>query len=293
MRGGGSLIKKLESYLQNRCIAYVKESTSRDDEKMALKKALLKKRNAEIKNVKAKGKIQSKQQEQDETVVHYNVHLQFFIKQNDSFYMEEEVEQRVARFKNEERISDEEVVVNIPKLDLSFITYDGDETRAPFYYDRLKAVQYADTWWNDTNPQYQRFNDDCTNFISQCLRAGSAPMRGISNRSSGWWYSGKSWSYSWTVSHALQLYLNNSKIGLRAKEVDSPQQLLLGDVICYDFEGDGRYNHFTMVTAKDEYDMPLVNAHTTDSRHRYWSYEDSTAYTPEIQYRFYTIVDDE
>ncbi|WP_042349957.1 amidase domain-containing protein [Bacillus massiliigorillae] len=287
------MIKELESYLQNRCLAYVDESTTRDCEKVVLKKALLKKRNAEIKNVKAKGKIQSKQQEKEETIVHYNVHFQYFIKQKDCFYMEEEIEQRVARFKEDTCISDEEVVVSIPKLELSFITYEDDDTRATFYYDRLKAVQYADTWWNGTNPQYQRFNDDCTNFISQCLKAGDAPMRGVTNRSTGWWYSGKNWSYSWTVSHALNLYMQNSSRGLRAKEVDSPDQLLLGDVICYDFEGDGRYNHFTIVTAKDEDGMPLVNAHTTDSRHRYWSYEDSTAYTPEMQYRFFTIVDDE
>ena len=38
--------------------------------------------------------------------------------------------------------------------------------------------------------------------------------------------------------------------------------------------------------------MPLVNAHTFNSRMRYWNYEDSTAYTPNMKYRFFTIVDD-
>ena len=86
--------------------------------------------------------------------------------------------------------------------------------------------------------------------------------------------------------------MKNSTIGLRAKEVSKPEELMLGDIICYDFEGDGRFNHNTIVTAKDIHGMPLVNANTTDSRLRYWSYEDSTAYTPNIQYRFFHIVDD-
>lgn len=38
--------------------------------------------------------------------------------------------------------------------------------------------------------------------------------------------------------------------------------------------------------------MPLVNAQTYDSRMRYWSYEDSTAYTPSIRYTFFHILDD-
>ena len=59
------------------------------------------------------------------------------------------------------------------------------------------------------------------------------------------------WSYSWAVANSLRLYFANSKNGLRAREVRSPDQLLLGDVICYDFEGDGRFNHNTIVTGKD------------------------------------------
>ena len=117
-------------------------------------------------------------------------------------------------------------------------------------------------------------------------------MRGRPNRTKGWWYQGNNWSYSWTTAHALHLYLNNSTMGLKARRVSSVKELKLGDIICYDFEGDGRFNHNTIITGKDANGLPLVNAHTTDSRLRYWSYEDSTAYTPNIIYRFYTIVDD-
>lgn len=118
-------------------------------------------------------------------------------------------------------------------------------------------------------------------------------MTGYPNRTKGWWMQNNNWSYSWSVAHALRWYLPRAKSGLRAVEVKSPEELLLGDVICYDFEGDGRINHTTIVTAKDAHGMPLVNAHTANSRMRYWDYEDSTAYTPNIQYTFLSIVDDE
>lgn len=155
-------------------------------------------------------------------------------------------------------------------------------------YDALHAVKYAERYWDDYNPAYPKFENDCTNYISQCLYAGGAQMVG-SVPTSGWWMRGDTWSYSWTTAHALYLYLINSRTGLRAKEVNSQKQLLLGDVICYDFEGDGRINHTTIVVAKTVDGEPLVNAHTYNSRNRLWSYEDSSAYTSQIQYKFLQI----
>ena len=160
-------------------------------------------------------------------------------------------------------------------------------------YDRRKAVQYAEKWWNSYNPAYRKFENDCTNFVSQCLHQGGAPMRGHPNRGSGWWMKGQNYSYTWAVANSLRQYLPGSNIGLRAKEVKSPDKLLFGDVICYDFQGDGRIDHNTIVTGKDADGMPLVNAHTYNSRKRYWAYEDSSAYTPNIKYKFFTIEDDQ
>lgn len=158
-----------------------------------------------------------------------------------------------------------------------------------FTYNRREAVRYADRWWDSYNPAYKHFDVDCTNYVSQCLRAGGAPTWGIPNRTRGWWYGRGTWSYSWSVAHALRWYLGGARQGLTATEVSSADQLSPGDVICYDFQGDGRFDHNTFVVKKDANGMPLVNAHTYNSRHRYWAYEDSTAYTPEIQYKFYKI----
>jgi hypothetical protein len=169
--------------------------------------------------------------------------------------------------------------------DIQEVTYSGG-------YNRALAVAYAERYWNTYNPAYIRFEVDCTSFVSQCLHAGGIPMIGFGNRSKGWWYRGgskPSWSFSWSVAHSLYLLLKSGKAPMYALTVDHPSYLQPGDVICYDFDGDGRWQHNTIVVAKDGNNMPLVNAHTYDSRMRYWEYRDSTAYTPRIRYGFFRI----
>ncbi|MNV85876.1 putative amidase domain protein [compost metagenome] len=76
-----------------------------------------------------------------------------------------------------------------------------------------------------------------------------------------------------------------------AVPVERPEQLMLGDVISYDWDGDGTFQHSTIVTAFGAGGMPLVNAHTVNARHRYWDYQDSYAWTDRTVYRFYHIAD--
>jgi len=265
--------------------------------KAETKQACLANRSAEIVKVKAAGKIIEESVEDEFQTIKYQAHYQYLIKQNGILYMEEEMEDRIAKFYKNALVMDEEIrpileSENDPETELNHLDLEDHTERLSYAYDRLKAVQYAERWWNSYNPAYKKFQNDCTNFISQCLKAGGAPMRGYPKRDAGWWLQHSNWSYSWAVAHSLRLYLSNSKIGLRAKEVSSPDQLILGDVICYDFEGDGRFNHNTLVTGKDANGMPLVNAHTYNSRMRYWAYEDSSAYTPNIKYKFYSIIDE-
>lgn len=161
-----------------------------------------------------------------------------------------------------------------------------------YYYDRLQAVKYADIWWNDYNPSFPTIKEnDCTNYISQCLYAGGIPMDYSSHRNQGWWYNGKNeqWSFTWTVANSFRWYLENGG-HIKVQPVEGPEYLSIGDVICYDFDGNGHWQHNTIVTAKDLNGMPLVNAHTTNSWHRYWDYRDSSAYTPQIQYRFFHLL---
>jgi len=165
-------------------------------------------------------------------------------------------------------------------------------------YRREAAVAYAERWWNEPNPAYENFEVNCTNYVSQCLFAGEAPMNYTGRRPSGWWYKGYSnnqemWSFSWAVAGSLSQYLANPRTyGLRAESVTAPELLRLGDVICYDWEGNGRVGHSTVVTAFTPDRMPLVNANTVSSRHRVWDYRDSYAWTDKTRYYFYRIADD-
>ncbi|GLB58641.1 amidase domain-containing protein [Cytobacillus sp. NCCP-133] len=284
------LVKRVQQ-----CVSHLRSSIHTCP-KIERKKECLSKRSGEIVKAQATGKITRIGDEIDGVKpVEYNVHFKYLIKHKGVLYMEEELEERKAEFYKGVLVEDQEkspfAYAWEEKEELSRES-EGEEERVEYKYDRMKAVQYAEKWWNSYNPAYKKFEVDCTNYISQCLHVGGGPMRGYPNRGKGWWMRNENWSYSWSVANSMRWYLPGSNAGLRAKEVSNPDQLLLGDVICYDFQGDGRFDHTTIVTGKDAAGMPLVNAHTYNSRMRYWAYEDSTAYTPAIKYKFFSISDD-
>lgn len=130
-------------------------------------------------------------------------------------------------------------------------------------YDRLKAVEYAQKWAMGKNPNYYHFGGiggDCTNFISQCLFAGSHIMNYQPN---GWFYINvNNRSPSWTaVEYLRQFLLSNHTRGPFAKVVDK-NQLQLGDLIQIDQTG--RYNH-TVIVTKIENGKIYVSAHSRDA----------------------------
>lgn len=252
------------------------------------KKALYKKRNAEIVRIQGDGRIIERSVENHR----YLLHLTLLIKQKGRFFIEEKItpyqfqlqDGYIREHKEVPRLLP--VEQGRPKISPQTVQFSGEQR---FTYDRLAAVKYAERWWNSYNPAYKKFAVDCTNYVSQCLLAGGAPMRGAPVREEGWWYQDNNWSFSWAVAHSMRWYLSGSTQGLKGSPVETAGELQPGDIICYDFQGDGRWDHNTIVVAKDADDMPLVNAHTDNSRNRYWSYEDSTAWTPDIQYKFFRI----
>ncbi|TDY44550.1 putative amidase-like protein [Alicyclobacillus sacchari] len=168
-----------------------------------------------------------------------------------------------------------------------------DRNRRQDVYDRVRATRYADVWWDSTNPRYPRLEDDCTNFISQCLHAGGIPMWGQPDVSGGWWIDTNDpqtgrWSYSWTTSNALFRIVTSA---LGGQIVATASDLKMGDLIFYDWTGSGAYHHTTIVTEFDAAGEPLVNAHTDDSFHRPYLYYDSRAYTPNTRYAFVHLPD--
>lgn len=172
----------------------------------------------------------------------------------------------------------------------------GAEALRPLPYNREAAREYAETWWNKANPKYHHFRVDCTNFVSQCLFAGGLPMDYTGRRETGWWYEGyvggrERWSFSWAVAHSLHAYLLGGSSPARGVRKADARELDIGDVICYDWDGDGRWQHTTIVTGRDPRGWPLVNAHTNNSRNRFWDYRDSYAWSEQTRYAFIHVPD--
>ncbi|WP_110113897.1 amidase domain-containing protein [Bacillus sp. CGMCC 1.16541] len=286
----------LQTLMKARADGYVNQDVRSDfstfiEKQCEMKEKLLQKRQAEIVKCTAKGWIEQAHVDGEETTLDYSLHIESLIKQGELFYIEEEIEKRKALFYKDTLLKDEWIIPKDDTASRSNLSIDVQGEERSFSYNRLAAVQYAEKWWNEYNPKYKTFEVNCTNYVSQCLHAGGAPMRGQLNRAKGWWTNNKVWSYSWAVANSMYWFLKGSTVGLRAQEKHAANELVPGDIICYDFEGDGRWNHTTIVVAKDANAMPLVNANTYNSRMRYWAYEDSTAYTPNIKYAFFHIVD--
>lgn len=265
---------------------------------------------------------------ENEVIVHLKLHVRKRMNQNGGQYVEDRYDQEriwlakdnqgwfitkiepvllerkpkiggaATEFASDEEQNEEKVkhTIAVPYLNSQLIPNFKRQVQGKRYRRDL-AVAYADLYWNKPNPNYEEFDSNCTNYVSQCIFAGDVPMLYTNRRDSGWWYKGRQqgkewWSYSWAVSRSLAAFLLKSrKQGLNAIEVDSADQLELGDVIVYDWNGDTRYQHTTIVTAFDAKGQPLVNANTTASRHRYWDYQDSYAWTPNTRYRFFHLAD--
>lgn len=272
-----------------------------------------------------KGEIIHVNETEDEVSVQLKLYIKRRMEQNHLHYMEERIEhERIWLTKQDQQwiitkvepiimerrprygsvtvdwptsqLEHEEQMAQLPVPYLNQVLIPRFKTRGnTTRYRRDLAVAYADMHWNKPSGQYEEFDSNCTNYVSQCIFAGNVPMLYTNRRDSGWWYKGKTrekewWSYSWSVSNSLTMFLAASrKQGLRAEEKQSADELELGDIITYDWNGNSRFQHSTVVTAFDSLGQPLVNANTVSSRHRYWDYQDSYAWTPSTRYRFFHI----
>lgn len=132
-------------------------------------------------------------------------------------------------------------------------------------YDRLRAVLYARRWAFSRNPAYFSFNSlggDCTNFVSQCLFAGS----GVMNYTPvfGWFYrSANDRTASWTgVEFLYNFLISNRGDGPAAQEVPLCD-LQLGDVIQLGRETGDFYHSCLVVGFRGG--VPLVASHSLDA----------------------------
>ena len=139
-------------------------------------------------------------------------------------------------------------------------------------YDRQAALEYAREWAFKRNPQFYDFEDiggDCTNFVSQCLYAGS----GVMNYTPvfGWYFiSPDDRSASWSGVQFLYDFLtSNERAGPYGVEL--PLFLAqVGDVIQLSFDGES-FTHTVIITRIILFPTPssiLIAAHSYDALDR-------------------------
>jgi len=148
-------------------------------------------------------------------------------------------------------------------------------------YDRDGAQAYADKYALSYNPTYVRFSADCADFASQCTRAGGMPVN-LGSYSAGWWYDKRGTSSPSDDTYSLS-WINVTKQtgfwnGLRTDWVSSVSGLSRGDVIYYDWTGDGTWDHAAVLAGTNSAGQKVIDAHTTDLYHVYWKLGYSTTH---------------
>lgn len=163
-------------------------------------------------------------------------------------------------------------------------------------YNRSGAVNYAYTYVYNYNPAYHKFSADCTNFVSQCLKAGGIPMVDAWWRpywdKDDWYYyrhgtdaydsnNDDDWSWSWVKVETLHWHIR-SRLGTL---VSSPSQLQLGDIVQLNLDdSDPNNDHSMIVTKIDSAGNRYVTYHTTNTKDRKLSDISGTKYYLHITY---------
>ena len=120
-------------------------------------------------------------------------------------------------------------------------------------YNRTAAVNYANTWKNGVNPSFWQESQDCTNFVSQAVYAGTNQVMSTPNDYFNKWYFDsytKTGSFPWINVGGFYSFLTSNTgrgpIGYRS-----------GSYLCYLSSGDvvvmqytsGGWRHAVLVTA--------------------------------------------
>lgn len=154
-------------------------------------------------------------------------------------------------------------------------------------YNNSDAVEYAKKYATSPNNSYIKFEDDCTNFISQCLQAGGA--ENYFHPTHPWWYKNGKASICWTVASSLYWHIRvcteNNLLGIKADTYylnnsnkfnnSIALNLQLGDIIQYR-NSKGVIAHSAIITYFDQtkdYKEPLISQHSTNAVNISWRKE--------------------
>ena len=135
-------------------------------------------------------------------------------------------------------------------------------------YDRASAVRYAHRWAYRRNPAFFDFSDlggDCTNFVSQCIFAGSGVMNFTPTY--GWYYiDPENRAPAWTGVKFFHDFLIKNKGFGPFGIITNKYRVEIGDVI-FLINNKNEYYHTLFISNKDGESL-FCSAHTFDAYNR-------------------------
>lgn len=149
----------------------------------------------------------------------------------------------------------------------------GDDEVAEFDYTYLsltpvdRQLEYAFAYWQDYNTAfYGNFNEwggDCINFVSQTLVArGWVPTDEWFNDAQ------EDWAAAFVHVPSFDEWLSSHpEYGAVRLGLDQIDDVKIGDVVLFDWEGDGSLDHAQIVSGVDDGDVLMVG-HNVDSTYR-------------------------
>jgi hypothetical protein len=116
-------------------------------------------------------------------------------------------------------------------------------------YNYTAMATYLERYWSNYNPAYRNFTNqggDCTNFVSQALRAGGwTDKPGWYQNTNYWWYNSTNQTYSWTsVNHWATFAINSGRTSM----LSSVWSCRIGDVVQVKPYGSASKVHTMMVS---------------------------------------------
>jgi hypothetical protein len=137
-------------------------------------------------------------------------------------------------------------------------------------YGTSPALAYMRQWLWSYNPDYRKYDGvggDCTNFVSQVLRAGGwADVTGWYQSDSAWWYNWTNQSFTWAGAQNMYNYINQSG---RASFAASTKDMLAGDIVQFrlgDYMPDA-IHHSAVVDASDGLGNIWISYHSGPAEH--------------------------
>jgi hypothetical protein len=138
------------------------------------------------------------------------------------------------------------------------------------YTNTSAEATYAKNWAYSYNGSYVHFSNDCTNFVSQALRAGGwtfvYPTYGRNATDSSQWFyindgAAAPWSYSWDSAVSMMRFIQKSNRGFWFTNWKTSRT---GDVFLVDWDSSHGYPTHAMVeTANSLPAQVYMSQHTT------------------------------